>query len=127
MPEQESNAPTAEAPGVSLSPKQLESMLAAVIEEARKPVVDKEAQVRRENQRLRLRKVLLEDKAAERFRQDACTHLREDNTSCIAWQVNSDGVTRGFCPHCLLVVDEHYPKRQELLRIPTKRPSIVGY
>ena len=120
MPEpQESTAPTAvAAPGVVLTGEQLSNLLTTVIEEARKPVVDKESQARREAQRLRLRKVLLEEKEAERRRQDNCSHLREDNTSCIAWQVNTDGVTRGFCPHCTLVIDEHYKDREKLLKIP---------
>ena len=126
MSEQESSAPTAAPQGTTLSAAQLQNLLSVVLEEARKPYVDEDAKKLKESRRLRLRAAMLEMQAAEKARQVNCTHLREDNTSCIAWMVNTDGITRGFCPHCCLVIDEKHPKRAELLRVPTRRPSIVG-
>jgi hypothetical protein len=36
-------------------------------------------------------------------RVDACSHLREDGTSVIAWATQSDGKNRGVCQHCIAI------------------------
>ena len=126
MSEQESPASTSSPQGTTLSPELLRQLLTTVIAEARKPYVDEDAEKLKHSRRMRLRASMLELKAAEKARQENCTHLREDNTSCIAWMVNTDGITRGFCPHCTLVIGEDHPQRTALLRVPTRRPSIVG-
>ena len=126
MSEPESSAPLDSTPAATLTGAQLQNLLATVIEEARKPYIDKDAAELKEKRRLRLRAAMLEMQAAEKARQENCTHLREDNTSVIAWMTNTDGVTRGFCPHCTAVIDEDHPQRAALLRVPTRQPSIVG-
>ncbi len=49
--------------------------------------------------------------------QKACPHLRDDNTSAIAWMQNSDLVFRGVCQRCnKLFSPESDPEEYERMR-----------
>lgn len=44
------------------------------------------------------------EEAARRGAQDLCTHKREDNTTALAGQVNSDGYVRFMCTRCFKIM-----------------------
>ena len=105
------------AENLSLSATQLESILRTLVAEIRKPPVDpiKEAQKTRQekmkNEGNKERWARMLDKLTR------CLHSREDGTCVIAWAVQSDGVERGYCPHCdCAIVPELaqlFPERKE--------------
>ncbi len=67
----------------------------------------------REDQRARVAAA----NAAKEAAQQNCPHLRCDNTSCVAWMQNSDGVVRGVCQHCnKLFSPESDPEEYERMR-----------
>ena len=90
--------------------------LQALIETMRKPYVDPEVTARNERARQRLRDQREEAEANKRLIEDSCSHMREDNTSRIAWIENFHRarglyIKEGFCQAC----NKHY------------RPGVAGY
>lgn len=118
---------------VSMSAKQFQDVIAAVIYESRKPVRDErlvEQQARmREHNRMLAKDT--RDMAIARFH--SCNHMQLPGTavsgcSCIAWATQDDKVRRGTCQHCgtcfspireECISDEIWRAYPLLIRIPT--------
>lgn len=119
--------PQAPAPAGEL--KLTQAQLIELLREARKPYVDEDAAAQKEREREKLRaseRERLENIAAE---QEACAHLREDNSSAIAWMPmrNKAGtITVGVCQRCQLVVAPDHPRWGELIRVPTRTGVMAG-
>jgi hypothetical protein len=115
---------------VNLSKTDLAGLIAAAIKAAREPIVDeaKEASLARNKERMRTQ--LAESAASVVAAQNNCSHLREDNTSRVAWAENFVAsrklfVKEGFCMAC----GKHYKPGvegyAEALRIPTGRQGLI--
>lgn len=103
--------------------------LRVLVEEIKKPYVDREAEARRLADRERLRRDERERLAAIRASQEACGHVREDNSSAIAWYPfsNPSGtVVIGVCQRCNLKLDASHPRYHEMLKIPTRTGVMNG-
>jgi hypothetical protein len=107
---------------VVMTPDQLESL----VKVARAPIVDEAALRSKENSRLRMREKIAKKRRNDEAKYELCGHLREDNTSRIAWMTNSDGVRRGVCQFCGMTCAPDHPEYDRLTRIPTRAPHIVG-
>ncbi len=113
-------------PTVQITQSALADLLKTAIEEAKKPFNDPELQRRKERDRARIRKERELAEANIKAVQDACTHLRTDNTSCVAWMQNSDGIVRGVCQHCnKLFVPEMGDEYVRMRRVPTMSPGVI--
>ncbi len=55
-----------------------------------------------------------------------CQHVRIDQTSTIAWAVQSDGVTRGVCQRCIDVFTPSHPEYSGLLTKPYNRQVVYS-
>ncbi len=100
-------------------------VLKTILEEVKKPYIDPELVARKERDRLRMRD---EQKKAIAHKQkvaDACGHIREDNTSAIAWMQNSDFVTRGVCQRCNTLFQPGHKDYIRLLKIPVGRQGVI--
>ena len=106
---------------VVMTPDQLESLVKA----ARSPVVDEAALRSKEESRQRMRDRIAQKRRNDEARYAACAHLREDNTSRMAWMNNSDGVRRGVCQLCGMECAPSHPEYDRLIRVPTRAPHIV--
>lgn len=111
----------AESPTLALTPEQLKDLLV----EMRKPVVDEAAELRKETQRERLRGSVARKRKQDADRIGGCAHLREDNTSAIAWMRNSDQVIRGVCQRCFGEFAPGHNDYPRLRAIPTRTPMIA--
>lgn len=103
--------------------------LRVLVEEIKKPYVDREAEARRLADRERLRRDERERLEAIRAGQEACGHVREDNSSAIAWYpfTNPAGTTViGVCQRCNLTLKDDHPRYHELMRIPTRTGVMNG-
>ena len=107
---------------VVMTPDQLESLVKA----ARAPIVDEAALRSKEQSRLRLREKITKKARNDEAKYALCGHLREDNTSRIAWMTNSDGIRRGVCQFCNMTCGPDHPEYDRLIRIPTRAPHIIG-
>ena len=107
---------------VVMTPDQLESLVKA----ARAPIVDEAALRSKEDSRLRMREKIALKRRKDEAKYAACGHLRDDNTSRIAWMTNSDGVRRGVCQFCGMTCAPDHKEYDRLIRIPTRAPHIVG-
>lgn len=106
---------------IALTPQVLKEILA----EVKRPYIDEEAIARKERDRLRLRR---EQKRAVDYKKkiaEACGHIREDNTSAIAWMQNSDLVTRGVCQRCNSLFQPGNKDYIRLIKIPVGRQGVV--
>lgn len=106
----------------ALQMEQFAEVLANAMRGAQKDPI-KEQQ--KEAARMRLRQQQKEDAQVRKMREDSCIHMREDNTSVIAWMQNSDGVVRGVCQRCNTCFDPSHPRYVELRRIPYRSSSVV--
>lgn len=111
---------------LTLTSEQLKELLATVVAEGKKPYVDEVEEARKEKNRLRLRQSQAEIDAKKKWLRENCTHLREDNTSAIAWMQNTDTKIRGFCMHCNTKFEPGDHDYERLLRIPTRSTGIIG-
>jgi hypothetical protein len=102
--------------------EQFAEVLAAAMRGAAKDPI-KEHQ--KEAARLRLRAQQKEDAVIRKMREDSCIHMREDNTSVIAWMQNSDGIVRGVCQRCNTCFDPSHANYVNLRRIPYRSSSVV--
>ncbi len=110
---------------VELSTSDIKELLKTVLEEARKPVVDEQAQKRKEMHRQRLRNQMVVNEHMRALREARCSHMRQDNTSRIAWMQNSDGVVRGTCQYCHAIFEPGHKDYDELIRRPTYGTGVV--
>jgi hypothetical protein len=99
----------------TLSPTQL-AMIKAIAEAMKTPYVDPEIAARNLRAKTRLRDERELAEANKASIEDQCSHMREDNTSRVAWIVNYHTarklyITEGFCQLC----NKHY------------RPGVAGY
>lgn len=112
----------------------LEQLLRELVESSRPQreaaAAAKAAEEAKSAKLLRARRQIQEDQAelvAKRKAQQAkCKHLRGNGTSCIAWAVQSDGVTRGVCMHCdrlIVPADKDY---QQLRSVPVMAEHVIG-
>jgi len=101
--------------------------LVEILKEARKPYVDEQAEALKAKRREQLREANRQHIADQKLQQEYCSHLREDNTSAMAW-MNSypDKQFRGVCQRCNLLVEPEHPKYRQLLAIPTRQNVSVG-
>ncbi len=92
--------------------------LQQILAEIRRP---REAQDAKQKRLKELRVQIAEEqralRAAKAERQKRCSHLRPDKTSCIAWMMNSDGITRGVCMHCDRLITPDDPDYKALRAI----------
>lgn len=107
------------APSVSID------ALREILREVRKPVIDEELAARKERERQRNRAEQDAMHEAQQARWSACGHLREDNTSAIAWLRHSDDVVRGVCQRCQRPFRPDQDDYAHFLRIPTRAPGVV--
>lgn len=114
------------AENIQVTREDLSVILSKVIEEAKKPYVDLDAEARKLRDRKRLQEERTRQEALRKAREESCAHMREDNTSAIAWMQNSDGIWRGVCQRCNALFTPEHPKYVELIRIPTRALHIVG-
>lgn len=110
---------------VTLSKQELAELLKTTALAFREAQKDPLAEARKEAGRIRLREEQERQKEVKRMREAACSHLREDNTSAVAWMKNSDDVTRGVCQRCNTDFAPGHPKYNELMRIPTRAAGII--
>lgn len=113
----------------TLSPQQL-AMIKAIAEAMKTPYIDQSAVENKERARIRLRQ---ERDMAEKSKaaiEDSCSHVREDNTSRVAWITNhwrsiDRYVTEGFCQLC----NKHYRPGvegyAEMLKIPVGKAGVI--
>lgn len=113
-------APTPE-PKVELSRDQLLELLT----EIKKPYVDPKAEAEKEKDRAQMRAQIAENEALREAREANCTHMREDNTSAVAWMQHSDGIWRGVCQRCNGRLYPGHARYAEMIKIPTRGNSIV--
>ena len=117
---------------VSMSTAALQALVASAVEAAvnaaRQPVRDPARELRTAAARARMRAQIQIARTELQARYEACSHLRPDGTSVIAWGVQSDGLTRGFCQHCQMPCNPKALGEKEyrrLLKIPTVQAGIV--
>jgi hypothetical protein len=113
-----------------LTPGQI-AMMKVLIEEMRKPYVDPDVVARNERARQRLREQRAEDEANVEARWNQCSHMREDNTSRVAWIENfhraiSRYVIEGFCQQCNKPFRPGVAGYEAMLRIPVGKNGIVS-
>jgi hypothetical protein len=120
----ESNATTPDV--TPAAPVQMDqSTLLRMIEEMKKPYVDPDQAARKQRDRERLRAERERQESLRQAAQDACPHMREDNTSAIAWMTNSDGITRGVCQRCNALFTPEHPRYMQLIRIPVRSGNVI--
>ena len=113
-------------PQLSLTKDDLSYLLSKVIEESKKPYVDANVEAQKVRNRERIRGERAEQEANRAAREAACAHMREDNTSAVAWMQNSDNIWRGVCQRCNALFTPSHPDYAALIRIPTRAIVSVG-
>lgn len=100
-----------------------------LVEEMRKPYVDREAEARKAAARARLQQDEKERMEALAVMQEACAHVREDSSSAVAWypfQNTRGTVTIGVCQRCNLTLRPSHPKYLDMLKVPTRTGVMNG-
>jgi hypothetical protein len=120
MPKPEEVTPAAPAATVDLAA--LGKAIAEGLKEAKR---DPELEARKARDRQRIREERGRQEANQRAIQDNCPHLREDNTSAVAWMRNSDDITRGVCQRCNALFTPEHPEYLRLIRIPTRAAGVI--
>lgn len=112
-----------EVPQSPLTPEMI-----AILQEIKKPYVDPVVEANKLKQREQMRRTVQEGEEDKRIRQANCSHMRDDNTSRIAWYTFSDGVERGFCQLCNKKYDavENRTDYIAARRVPTRSAGVVG-
>jgi hypothetical protein len=113
-----------------LSPGQI-AMMKILIEEMRKPYVDQDVVARNEAARQRLRAQRTESEANIEAVWNSCSHMREDNTSRVAWITNFHRarnlyITEGFCQACNKPFRPGVKGYEEMLKMPVGKAGIVS-
>lgn len=115
---------------LGFSPKQI-TALKILIEEMKKPYVDEEAVAKKERARERLQRERAEAERRIAARQNACSHLRDDNTSRVAWitllQVAKGlYITEGYCQLCNKHFAPGVPGYEAMLKVPVGKAGLIG-
>lgn len=130
MAEQQNHKAAEPTSPMTFSPEQL-AMIKLIMQEARKPFVDEDVVKRNEAARIRMREQREDSEAMTAARQDACSHLREDNTSRVAWHqfhhvAKKLFIYEGYCQLC----NKHYfpgvPGYELMIKIPSGKPGIMS-
>lgn len=114
----------------TLSPETV-AMMKVLIEEMRKPHIDQEVVARNERARQRLRDQRRDSEAAIEAVWNSCSHMREDNTSRVAWIENFHRaigryVIEGFCQACNKPFRPGVVGYEAMLKIPVGKAGIVS-
>lgn len=120
-------------PKMNVSMSDLKDMLAALVAEMKKPVVDQDLLARNEAAKQRIRAQREESAADLKQIQDNCSHLREDGTSRVAWHEQYMRAKKlfyqiGFCQACNIHL---HPEMGDLdlykrmLRVPSGKPGLI--
>jgi hypothetical protein len=119
---------------ITLTMGALKEMLSALVAEMKKPHVDLELVARNEAVRQRMRRQREQSAKDLDAVQDSCSHMREDNTSRVAWAENFVRdrqlyVKEGFCQLC----NKHYHPNMkrpheyaEMLKVPVGKAGIIN-
>jgi len=109
------------------NPDLLQMFAAAIAQGMRQAQIDPEKEAKKARWRERLRKERADAEANRIQRESDCPHMREDNTSVIAWFRFNDGVTRGVCQRCDKRFNPYLedgrtpdPDYARMIKIPTK-------
>jgi hypothetical protein len=120
-------------PKLNITMSDLKDMLAALVAEMKKPVVDHDLLARNEAAKQRIRAQREESAADLKQIQDNCSHLREDGTSRVAWHEQYMRALKlfyqiGFCQAC----NKHYHPEMEdkadfmrMLKVPSGKPGLI--
>lgn len=116
------------ASSISITQEQLLELLKA----ANAPHVDEKAVARKEKARQDMRDGQAAMEAGKRAAESNCSHLRDDNTSRIAWAANYHPkrnvyITEGFCQYCNKHFKPGVDQYEQYIRIPTGKPGVIGY
>lgn len=118
---------------LSMTPEQFESLLARVISETRKPVIDEMKVAQQKRTREHNRQMQKDNRQMQLNRFYNCNHMQLPGSvmsgcAAIAWATQSDGKRRGVCQHCgtlfspersECVSDEIWQAYKMLVRLPT--------
>lgn len=115
---------------LTLTAADLANIIREAVESAKAPYIDpaKESQIARNKQRMQDQ--LAESAESIKAGQDNCSHLREDNTSRVAWAVNyvvakKLYIKEGFCQACNKHFAPGVDQYGEMLRVPTGRQGLI--
>lgn len=113
----------------------IREIVSSAVEASKKPYVDQDEVAKKERARQRLRDQRKEAQEQIEAIQNGCNHLRDDNTSRVAWITNFNRqrqlyITEGFCQLC----NKHYhPGMKEgsavyeaMLRVPVGKAGIIS-
>lgn len=106
-----------EEKGTNLTAKQLQDLIAAtvaaVVAESKKPAPLTEQQLAEVHQanemRLQQRDLVLQEQANKKASQNACSHMRRDNTCCAVYVQNGNYL---ICQACQALVRPEVPVEQ---------------
>lgn len=108
------------------------AMVAMIMQEARKPYIDPNVEERNERSRQRLRNERENYERNKAAIENSCSHLREDNTSRVAWITNFHAarptnpyITEGFCQLCQKHFRPGVEGYEAMLKIPVGKAGIV--
>lgn len=118
---------------LNITMSDLKDMLATLVVEMKKPVVDHDLLARNEAAKKRIRDQRDESSADLKAIQDNCSHLREDGTSRVAWHEQYMRAKKlfyqiGFCQACNI---HFHPEMEDLelykriIRIPSGKPGLI--
>jgi len=120
-------------PKLNITMSDLKDMMAALVAEMKKPHVDPDIVARNEATKVRMRAQREESERDLEAIQNSCSHLREDNSSRIAWQEQFIRATKlyvidGFCQNCNKHFHPNMKNPSEYakwLKIPTGKVGLI--
>ena len=119
-------------PALNITMSDLKDMMAALVAEMKKPHVDPDILARNEAAKQRIRAQREESEAELKATQDACSHLREDGTSRVAWHEQYIRSKKlffqiGFCQACnrSFYPDAGDPDYTRMLKVPSGKPGLI--
>lgn len=126
MAKEQQELSTSGSAGISLTHEQLLELLKA----ANAPHVDEKAVARKEKARAQMRQETAAMEAGKRAAENNCSHLRDDNTSRIAWAENYHvarnlWIREGFCQMCNKHFKPGVDQYEQFFRVPTGKPGII--
>ena len=129
MADQQKHHKAEEAQEAQFSQREV-AMIAAIAEAMKKPYVDPEITARNERARVRLREQREEAEQNIAAIQNQCSHMRDDNTSRVAWITNyhrarSLYITEGFCQACNKHFKPGINGYEAMLKVPVGKAGIV--
>lgn len=108
----------------------LKDMMSALVAEMKKPFVDPDIVARNLAAKMRLRAQREESERDLAAIQDSCPHMRDDNTSAVAWheqfwRARKLYIREGFCQRCNKHFFPGLPGYVEMLRVPTGKAGVI--